>query len=217
MATGMVLVIVTRNIDLSVGSILGFVGMIMGVVQARMPAAISRLRQLADLDPRAAAAALLVGLAIGAFQGIIIAYLEVPSFIVTLGGLLVWRGAAWWVTSGQTVAPMDTTFQLMGGGADGSIGATWSWIVGVVACVCHRRSASSARAASASASAFRCVRSGRRFSVGARLRSRSRRGLGRSIPITGRSASPRSYAEANNITVAGRAACSSPTASPCRC
>ena len=58
-----------------------------------------------------------------------------PAFIVTLGGLLVWRGAAWWVTMGRTVAPMDPTFQLMGGGPAGSIGATWSWVVGVVACV----------------------------------------------------------------------------------
>ncbi|TIW77251.1 MAG: sugar ABC transporter permease, partial [Mesorhizobium sp.] len=61
--------------------------------------------------------------------------LEVPAFIVTLGGLLVWRGAAWWVTSGQTVAPLDATFQLMGGGPAGSIGAKWSWVVGIVACL----------------------------------------------------------------------------------
>jgi D-xylose transport system permease protein len=78
---------------------------------------------------------LALGLLIGAFQGFIIAYLEVPAFIVTLGGLLVWRGAAWWVTSGQTVAPLDATFQLMGGGPAGSIGATWSWVVGIVACL----------------------------------------------------------------------------------
>ncbi|MFW8696459.1 sugar ABC transporter permease, partial [Mesorhizobium japonicum] len=43
--------------------------------------------------------------------------------------------AAWWVTSGQTVAPLDATFQLMGGGPAGSIGATWSWVVGIVACL----------------------------------------------------------------------------------
>jgi D-xylose transport system permease protein len=61
--------------------------------------------------------------------------MNVPSFIVTLGGLLVWRGATWLVTNGQTVAPMDQTFRIMGGGAEGSIGATWSWIVGVAACL----------------------------------------------------------------------------------
>jgi D-xylose transport system permease protein len=78
---------------------------------------------------------LLVGTAIGALQGYVIAYMGVPAFIVTLGGLLIWRGGAWWLTSGQTVAPMDPTYRLMGGGPEGSIGATWSWIVGVVACV----------------------------------------------------------------------------------
>jgi D-xylose transport system permease protein len=77
---------------------------------------------------------MLIGAIIGALHGYIIAYLGVPAFIVTLGGLLVWRGAAWWVTSGQTIAPMDTTFRLMGGGPYGAIGAFWSWVVGAVAC-----------------------------------------------------------------------------------
>jgi D-xylose transport system permease protein len=67
-------------------------------------------------------------------QGALIAYLGIPSFVVTLGGFLVWRGAAWWVTHGQTVAPLDTTFKLMGGGPEGSIGAVWSWALGLVAC-----------------------------------------------------------------------------------
>lgn len=133
MATGMVLVIVTRNIDLSVGSILGVAGMIMGVTQAQF------LPRLLDFGHPAiwiiaAFVGLAVGVAIGALQGYVIAYLGVPAFIVTLGGLLVWRGAAWWVTSGQTVAPMDATFRLMGGGPDGAIGATWSWVLGIVAC-----------------------------------------------------------------------------------
>ncbi|HET7411501.1 MAG TPA: sugar ABC transporter permease [Pararhizobium sp.] len=134
MSTGMVLVIVTRNIDLSVGSLLGFVGMIMGVTQAEI---------LPDMlgygHPAiwiiALALGLLTGALIGALQGYVIAYLNVPSFIVTLGGLLVWRGGTWWVTSGRTVAPMDDTFRLMGGGTQGAIGFTWSWIVGIVACV----------------------------------------------------------------------------------
>lgn len=135
MATGMVLVIVTRNIDLSVGSILGVCGMIMGVTQVVL---LPRYAGYSLGDPSiwviALAVGALVGLTIGAFQGFLIAYLGIPAFIVTLGGLLVWRGAAWWVTSGQTVAPMDATFRLMGGGPEGAIGATWSWVVGLVAC-----------------------------------------------------------------------------------
>ncbi|MDR7034074.1 sugar ABC transporter permease [Mesorhizobium sp. BE184] len=135
MATGMVLVIVMRNIDLSVGSLEGVVGMIMGVTQAHI---LIRVMGFDLGNPWiwviALAVGVAVGLLIGAFQGFIIAYLDVPAFIVTLGGLLVWRGAAWWVTSGQTVAPLDSTFQLMGGGPAGSIGSMWSWVVGLVAC-----------------------------------------------------------------------------------
>src|SRR5690606_16376998 len=105
----------------------------MGVTQA------SFLPQLLGFEhPATWIIALAVGIAVGAIvgglQGYIIAYLGVPAFIVTLGGLLIWRGAAWWVTSGQTVAPMDSTFRLMGGGANGAIGANWSWVVGIIAC-----------------------------------------------------------------------------------
>ncbi len=134
MATGMVLVIVTRNIDLSVGSVLGFVAMIMAVVQVEwLPELLNRNH------PAIWVIALTVGIAlgamIGALHGFIIAYMGVPAFIVTLGGLLVWRGAAWWVTSGRTVSPLDSTFRLMGGGPNGAIGAFWSWVVGGLACL----------------------------------------------------------------------------------
>ncbi len=134
MATGMVLVIVSRNIDLSVGSMLGFLGMIMASVQAEI------IPQYLGFDhPLTWAITLAVGIglgaAMGAAQGAVVAYLGVPAFIVTLGGLLIWRGAAWWVAFGRTIAPLDSTFQLFGGGARGSIGELASWIVGAVACV----------------------------------------------------------------------------------
>ena len=134
MATGMVLVIVTRNIDLSVGSILGVTGMIMAVAQA------SYLTPALGFNHPAVwvltlVVGLAVGAAIGAAQGFVIAVMQVPAFIVTLGGLLVWRGAAWWVASGKTIPLTDDNFKLLGGGADGSIGATWSWILAVVACL----------------------------------------------------------------------------------
>jgi D-xylose transport system permease protein len=132
MACGMVLVIVTRNIDLSVGAILGVTGMLIGVLQARL------LPEMLGLEHPATwliavAAAIAIGGAIGLFQGALIAYLAIPSFIVTLGGLLIWRGAAWWVTQGQTVAPMDGRFRPLGGGIDGAIGASASWIIGGLA------------------------------------------------------------------------------------
>jgi D-xylose transport system permease protein len=132
MAAGMVLVIVARHIDLSVGSILGVVGMIMGVTQAEfLPRYLGYEHALIWVV--ALAVGLLVGAAIGLLHGVIVAYLGVPAFIVTLGGLLVWRGCAWWITSGRTVAPMDDAFRRMGGGIEGSIGAGWTWVVALLA------------------------------------------------------------------------------------
>lgn len=133
MACGMVLVIVTRNIDLSVGSMLGFVGMVVGLVQARL------LPELIGFEHPATwlisiATAIALGGLIGLFQGALIAYLAIPSFIVTLGGLLVWRGSAWWVTQGQTIAPMDSRFKPLGGGIEGAIGTSASWVIGLIIC-----------------------------------------------------------------------------------
>lgn len=134
MATGMVLVIVTRHIDLSVGSLLGVTAMMMGVVQVWI------LPNYLGLEhPLIWVITVCVGVAfgatIGAFHGFLIAYLGIPAFIVTLGGLLVWRGSAWWVARGETIAPVDSTFALIGGGPYGTIGATGSWIVGILVCI----------------------------------------------------------------------------------
>ncbi len=134
MATGMVLIIVSRNIDLSVGSVLGVVGMGMAILQAKI------LPEWLGFDHWALwiialLAGLLMGALIGALHGVLVAYVGVPAFIVTLGGLLVWRGFAWWMAKGQTIAPMDKTFQLIGGGSRGNIGGLWSWIVAAAACV----------------------------------------------------------------------------------
>jgi D-xylose transport system permease protein len=126
-ATGMVLVIVTRNIDLSVGSLLGFLGMVMAFVQAEVFAVDVSWNWWVTL-----LIGLAVGALVGAFQGWWIAYQGVPAFIVTLAGLLIFRGGAWLVTQGRTVAPLNSTFQLLGGGLAGSIGAFWSWVLGLV-------------------------------------------------------------------------------------
>ncbi|HEX9327728.1 MAG TPA: sugar ABC transporter permease, partial [Reyranella sp.] len=135
MATGMVLIIVSRNIDLSVGSILGFTGYLMAMLQAIW---IPTTFGLGFDQPYtwivSLAIGLVVGAAIGGFQGFIVAFGRVPSFIVTLGGLLVWRGLIFELAQGQTIAPMDKTFSLLGGGPTGAIGAVPSWIFGLAAC-----------------------------------------------------------------------------------
>jgi D-xylose transport system permease protein len=145
MATGMVLVIVTRHIDLSVGSMLGFIAIIMGVVQVNI------LPQYLGLGhPLIAAIAivcgLIVGTILGAFQGFLIAYGKIPAFIVTLGGLLVWRGAGFLIARGETISPVDATFKLLGGGPYGAIGNMGSWFVGLIACAAVLWLITSARA-----------------------------------------------------------------------
>jgi D-xylose transport system permease protein len=135
-ATGMVMVIVSRNIDLSVGSLVGFIAMSYALLMTDwMP---NVLGMGVDFPFRwviALALGLALGAAVGALQGFIIAYIGVPSFIVTLGGLLSIRGAVWYLSSGAAVSGLDSSFQLIGGGAEGSIGGTLTWILGGVACL----------------------------------------------------------------------------------
>lgn len=132
MATGMVFVIVTRHIDLSVGSLLATCSAVMAMVQT---AVLPDLLGLELGHPAiwiiAIFSGLLVGIAIGAFQGMLIGYLAIPAFIVTLGGLLVWRNVAWYITNGQTIGPLDATF-LQFGGINGTLGVQLSWIFATV-------------------------------------------------------------------------------------
>jgi len=133
-ATGMVLIIVSRNIDLSVGSIVGVVSMVYALLMTDiLPPILGFNNPL--LWVIALALGLLVGAALGAFQGFIIAYIGVPSFIVTLGGLLAFRGIVWQLSQGASVSGLDPVFQLLGGGPEGSLGAALSWLVGTLVCL----------------------------------------------------------------------------------
>lgn len=106
MALGMLVVIVSGNIDLSVGSVMGFVGAFAAVmiVNWGMPVAVT------------IPACLLMGGLIGAAQGYWVAYWKIPSFIVTLAGMLVFRGLSLWLLEGQSVGPFPKSFQLMSTG-----------------------------------------------------------------------------------------------------
>ncbi|MDU6373482.1 MAG: multiple monosaccharide ABC transporter permease [Bradyrhizobium sp.] len=106
MALGMLLVIATGHIDLSVGSVAGFVGAVAAVLMVRY-----------HLDyPLAIIACLIVGAAIGAAQGYWVAYFGIPSFIVTLAGMLVFKGLALALLQGQSVGPFPATFQKLSAG-----------------------------------------------------------------------------------------------------
>jgi D-xylose transport system permease protein len=135
-ATGMVLVIVSRNIDLSVGSLVGLVAMTYALLMTDwMPRILGMGPDFPFRWAIALGLGILLGAGVGALQGYIIAYVGVPSFIVTLGGLLSIRGAIWYMSNGAAVSGLDPIFQLMGGGAKGSIGGTLTWVLGVVGCL----------------------------------------------------------------------------------
>lgn len=106
MALGMLIVIVGGNIDLSVGSVMGFVGALAAVMIVNMDMPVSLAIPIC----------LIVGAGIGAVQGYWVAYWKIPSFIVTLAGMLVFRGLSLWLLEGQSVGPFPKTFQLLSTG-----------------------------------------------------------------------------------------------------
>ncbi|WP_032093919.1 ABC transporter permease subunit [Necropsobacter rosorum] len=124
LAAGMTFVILTGGIDLSVGSILG-VTAVMALVSSLNPA-------LADF---AVPIALIAGLGMGMFNGLLVAYAGLPPFIVTLGTYTALRGAAYLVADGTTVINSKIAFSWIGNGYLGSI--PWLVIIAfVVIAVC---------------------------------------------------------------------------------
>jgi putative multiple sugar transport system permease protein len=127
MALGMLLVIVAGHIDLSVGSVVGFVGALAAVLMVEyhwhfVPATLLCLA---------------VGGAIGAAQGYFIAFFKIPSFIVTLAGMLVFKGLSLALLQGQSVGPFPAEFQLLSSGFipdvfGGETFRTTSLVAGVV-------------------------------------------------------------------------------------
>ena len=104
LAIGMVLVIVAGHIDLSVGSIVGLTGGIAAILSNwwGLSTGVVIVGTLA------------AGAVLGMFQGWLVAYKAVPAFIVTLGGMLVFRGVLMGVTHSMTISISDTNFTMMG-------------------------------------------------------------------------------------------------------
>ena len=124
-STVVVLVIVARHIDLSVGSVMGFVGVLIATLMYS--------KGWSWIE--ASLAGLALAILVSVYQGALTAMLGVPSFVVTLGGLMSFRGAAFLVADGKTQPVNDAFFQRFGGGYDGSIGVTASWLVAAAMCV----------------------------------------------------------------------------------
>lgn len=122
LATVMVLIIVARHIDLSVGSVMGFVGVLIAFL----------MYTLNWSWPSACLAGLAACIVVAVYQGALTAYVGVPSFVVTLGGLMSFRGAAYLVADGKTQPLSDPFFLTLGGGFNGGIGTSASWILGGV-------------------------------------------------------------------------------------
>ena len=106
MALGMLLIIVAGHIDLSVGSVSGFIGAVAAVMMVNW-----------KIDPfLAGLACLAFGAVIGGAQGYFVAYYKIPAFIVTLAGMLVFKGLALTVLGGASVGPFPKVFQLLSSG-----------------------------------------------------------------------------------------------------
>jgi len=105
LAVGMVMIIITQNIDLSVGSVCAFVGALSAMIYNTgigMPATV--------------VISILIGVAIGAYQGVWVAYGKMPSFIVTLSGMLLFRGLTYLITNITPVSLKDHNYSLIATG-----------------------------------------------------------------------------------------------------
>jgi D-xylose transport system permease protein len=120
LAVGMLMLIIAGQIDLSVGSVLALAGGI---------AAISLTKWELGL-PIAILMAIAVGVFIGVIHGVLVAYGKIPAFIVTLGGLLAWRGAIKGVSGSETVAVADQTFKTFG---QGNLTLASGWVLAALA------------------------------------------------------------------------------------
>src|SRR5713226_1117747 len=122
LAVGMLMVIVTGQIDLSVGSVVGLAGGIAAIAQGWLGW---------GLAP-SLAAGIAVAVGIGASQDALTAYLNIPAFIVTLGGLLAWRGVILGLSRGATIPIRLTAFKAIG---QDYVGPMVGWVLAVLAVV----------------------------------------------------------------------------------
>jgi D-xylose transport system permease protein len=137
LAVGMTIVIVTGNIDLSVGSVTGFVSAISAYFQANlMPDVLPQFFPNMESSGIAMLStvitvitALGVGFVVGLWNGALIAYLKIPAFIVTLGGMAIFRGGVIGVTGGRTIKPISEPFKAI---AQGYLDKTVGLIIAIV-------------------------------------------------------------------------------------
>ena len=128
MSIGMVLVIVTGGIDLSVGKLAGFVSVVCAYLQYYTWYALFPDQPLLSAT-LSVICGLLVGTAAGALQAYFIAFQGLPAFIVTLGGMWLFNGLILWRTAGKTIAAHQEYFSWFG---QGYLPKTWGFVIWVV-------------------------------------------------------------------------------------
>ena len=129
LAIGMLLVIITGNIDLSVGSVAAFVGAISAILMVDMKIPFVS----------AVIVSLVIGALVGAWQGFWVAYVRIPSFIVTLAGMLMFRGLTMVVLNGMSIAPFPKAFQKISSGfIPDVIGGRHLHITTIIIGLCYR-------------------------------------------------------------------------------
>ncbi len=119
LSIGMVLIIVSGHIDLSIGSVVGLTGAIAAILQAKMGWS----------TVGAVSVAILVGILIGLWQGYWVCYLKVPAFVVTLGGMMIFRGVILGITEGRTISPLSHEFVQIG---QAFLPTTIGWILAII-------------------------------------------------------------------------------------
>jgi len=132
LAIGMVLVIVTAGIDLSVGKAAGFVSVMVAFLQARFWVQTIPIENPIVMAILSVIIGIIIGVIFGALQGSIIAYLRVPPFIVTLGGLFIARGLILWRTEGKTIPANQVGFDYI---AQGYLPDLVGWIIAALVVV----------------------------------------------------------------------------------
>ena len=120
LAVGMLMLIVAGQIDLSVGSVLGFTGAVAAIALSNYGFSLVPVMLLA----------VAVGLLIGLFHGFLTSYFNIPAFIVTLGGLLAWRGAVKGITKSETISISDPVYKAIG---QGSVPYALGWVLAGIA------------------------------------------------------------------------------------
>lgn len=106
LAIGMLLVIITGNVDLSVGSVVALIGAISAHMMINMNMGVVPVILIS----------LLIGALVGAWHGFWIAYVKIPAFIVTLSGMLIFRGLTLVILKGQTLAPFEESYRVLSSG-----------------------------------------------------------------------------------------------------